>query len=156
MSRRIRLQPQGLDLLIKKLGGGAVIRDELRRAFTRSALIVESAAKKLAPVDRGRYRASITHRIDAALFPQWAEVGSSATYARAIEEGRPPGTMPPVKALEKWAKRKNLNAWAVAKSIEKHGIKPNPVLSTALEESQQAIEGEFTNALERMRDQWGR
>lgn len=156
MSRRITISAKGLDKLVAKLTGGAIIRDELRVAFTRSAILVESEAKKLAPVDRGRLRAGITHAVDSSQFPTWAEVGTNASYAKAVHEGRRPGIMPPVKAIEGWAKRKGLSAWAVAKSIEKHGTKPNPFLADALDAMRPKIEKEFTGAIERMRSQWGR
>jgi hypothetical protein len=50
-------------------------------------------------------------------------------YGEYVDKGRRKGAkMPPIKPIEKWIKRKglDLNAFAVAKSISKKGIKPFP------------------------------
>jgi hypothetical protein len=52
-------------------------------------------------------------------------------YWRWVENGRPPGKMPPVKAIMRWAKYKGLPnpkkiAWAIAVHIKNFGTKANP------------------------------
>ena len=65
-----------------------------------------------------------------------------------IEFGRPPGIMPPVEPIQRWAELKGLidkrkkgergtvssSAWAIAKGIEKNGIKPTPIVRNAVQE----------------------
>lgn len=55
--------------------------EKLRIALTESALIVESDAKILCPVDTGRLRASITSRVNGMR----AEIGSDVEYAAHVE-----------------------------------------------------------------------
>lgn len=152
---RVTVQSPNLQRLITVLGSGKVVSTEMHLAFQRAGIIVTNRAKKLAPVDRGRLRASITYQVDPAIFPKWAEVGTNTEYAPDIHDGRPPGTMPPVSELAGWAKRKGLDAWAVAKGIEERGTRPNPFLRRALDDTERQIVEQFDNALERMVNQWG-
>jgi len=65
-------------------------------------------------------------------------------YAEYIDEGRRAGKMPPVKAIIKWIRRSAVNvpigltaedfAWAVAKSIERNGVRPRPFIQRLNEE----------------------
>ena len=48
-------------------------------------------------------------------------------YGVFVDEGTKPH-MPPVSSIQKWADDKGLNAWAVAKKIEKFGTKAQPFL----------------------------
>ena len=68
-------------------------------------------------------------------------IGSQLIYAPAVEFGRLPGKMPPVKVLFPWIVSKlgarnekdAMNkAWAVARSIEKNGIPPQRYIRAAL------------------------
>lgn len=152
---RVKIESPNLQRLITVLGSGKVVSTELRRAFTRSSIRVTNRARRYSPVFRGRLRGSISYSIDPALFPKFAEVGTNVDYARAVHDGRPPGKMPPVKELEAWARRRGLNAWAVAKSIEQHGTRANPFLADALQDSTVEVVREFDSALERMVNQWG-
>ena len=56
---------------------------EIEQALTKSALIVERDAKINAPVDTGRLRASITHKVEET----YAEVGTNVEYAKSVEFG---------------------------------------------------------------------
>ena len=66
---------------------GEAIDEELATAFEAAALLVEGAAKKLAPVRTGRLRASITHRLQREALDIYAEVGTNVEYATYVEEG---------------------------------------------------------------------
>jgi|GEM_PF-2684182 len=48
------------------------------------------------------------------------------TGTRGTENGNPNRKMPPIDALNSWAKKRGLNVWAVAKNIQKFGTKPHP------------------------------
>lgn len=69
-----------------------------------------------------------------------------APYAAYVHFGTRPH-MPPVSAIEPWAKKHGLNPWAVAKSIAKKGTKANPFLQRAVDKTQAAVEQEFATAL---------
>jgi hypothetical protein len=63
-------------------------------------------------------------------------VNYSAPYASYVHAGRLPGTMPPLGALEEWARRKlglsrkeaRSAAWAIGMAIKARGIRPAPFL----------------------------
>lgn len=61
----------------------AAIEATLRTKNEAAAIIVEGAAKRKAPVDTGRLRASITHDSDGEGFI----VGTNTTYASFVELG---------------------------------------------------------------------
>ena len=85
------------------------------------------------------------------------DAGFYSNYAAFVEEGRKPGGMPPVDAIEQWVKRKGRKrnsglkaaavftgksedqlarsaAWAIAKTIKEHGTRPHPFLKPAYEQ----------------------
>lgn len=63
------------------------IENEMDQGLVNAALIVERSAKIKAPVDTGRLRSSITHRlIDTDGMPA-SEVGTDVEYAKHVEFG---------------------------------------------------------------------
>lgn len=64
------------------------VNNEVEQALIIGALRVERAAKQNAPVDTGRLRGSITHRlIDTGKNQVAAEVGTNVEYAVMVEFG---------------------------------------------------------------------
>lgn len=61
--------------------------DPVAAALARAAVTVEGAAKRLCPVDTGRLRASITHRLGEDAESPFAEVGTDVEYAAYVEFG---------------------------------------------------------------------
>lgn len=61
----------------------AAIEAQLRMKNEAAAIVVEGAAKRKAPVDTGRLRASITHDSDGSGFI----VGTNVTYSAFVELG---------------------------------------------------------------------
>ncbi len=59
------------------------MEDAISKALEASALVVEGAAKNLAPVDTGNLRNSITHEVEK----KEARVGTNVEYAPFIELG---------------------------------------------------------------------
>ena len=116
----------------------AILATPARKLLERTGITVQGKARKKAPIDRGGLRDSITYQVDTSYFPRYVEVGSNLEYARATELGRPPGKMPPVDALEDWARRKGMGegaGWPLALKIMRDGIKEQPYLRPGLEES---------------------
>ncbi len=53
-------------------------------------------------------------------------------YLKWVDEGRRPGTYPPIQAIQRWVTIKGIPkeaAWAIRKNIFKFGIKPTRVLA---------------------------
>ena len=69
-----------------------------------------------------------------------------------VEKGRRRGArMPPIKPLEQWIKRRglDLSAWAVAKSIQKRGIKPVPFITPEIDKSEDELVALLEEAIEK-------
>jgi len=132
----------------RKARASAIMAEPIRTALKKSAYVVEGQAKRNAPVDTGRLRASITNAVDTSDLPRFATVGTNVIYARAVHEGRRPGSQPPTAGgIALWARRHgNINPYAVARSIKRRGIKPRPFLRTAFEENLGRIRGFFQAA----------
>ena len=93
---------------------------------------IERYAKRFAPVRTGGGRRSIGT----------VEVRSghnivSDLHMLVMEEGRKPGTMPPVEPLERWARRKlgvRGLGFVIARSIARKGIAPRRFFARAIEQ----------------------
>lgn len=81
MTSRVVFDQAALDALFRS-PAGPVGKDLARRAIK-----VESAAKRLAPVDTGRLRSSVTHELGADSDGLVARVGTNVHYAVHQEFG---------------------------------------------------------------------
>lgn len=103
--------------------GGAVVRD-----LTRRAIRVESAAKRLCPVDHGRLRSSINWRLGRDVRGFYADVGTNVEYALAVEFGTRPHIIRP--------RNKRALYWKGARSpvayVNHPGTRAQPFLRPAL------------------------
>ena len=88
MAARFEPDQGGLHALLESPQG------DVARDITRRTLKVERAAKRLAPVDTGRLRSSITHTVEADGQGVVGIVGSDVEYAPHQEFGTryQPGT----------------------------------------------------------------
>lgn len=111
-------------------------------AMKQAALLVEGDAKRLAPVDTGHLRASITSEVRVG-GSQGKDVigviGSNVKYAPYMELGTKPHFPPPA-ALAVWARRHGLNAFVVARSIAAKGLKARRYLQGSFEKNQAKVE----------------
>lgn len=69
--------------------------DDVKRALVRTGIDVENDAKRRCPVDTGRLRSSIVHRIDGAGRVAGITVGTNVNYAWDVENGTPPHVIVP-------------------------------------------------------------
>ena len=113
--------------------------------YDKSQMNLESFGK----IDTGMLSNSgkVDHR------DEFSVVSFSAPHASSVEFGREPGSMPPVEAIQKWTERKGITdkrpkgerdvlsstAWAIAKHIERFGIKPTPFLRSALTDAKEQL-----------------
>lgn len=116
-------------------------------AMRKSVLYIERDAKKLAPVDTGRLRASITPSVNSESDGIQGVVGSNVVYAPYQEWGTKPH-WPPVAALEPWARRHGLSAFVVARSIAMKGTRARKFLQTAIEQNKEKITRLFNGTVE--------
>jgi len=103
-------------------------------AMRDATLYVVGDAKKLAPVDTGRLRASITPAIRSSAEGIQGVIGSNVHYAPYMELGTRPH-WPPLGALETWAKRHGTTAFQVARAIATRGTKARRFLQGAVEQN---------------------
>lgn len=73
-------------------------------------------------------------------------------YIQYIENGRAAGTMPPISALEAWAKQRGIptdngTLYAIANAIKRDGIAARPILSTLEKEIEQRFEDQWADQL---------
>lgn len=130
---------------LEKLQAGAAaapatLLAETRTALVAGSLLVEGAARGLAPKDTGRLAGSITHNISGLT----SRIGPSVGYGLFVERGRRPGTPPPVGAVAGWAARKGIDPYVLARAIGRKGVRPRPFLVPALTQSQGRIVALFT------------
>ncbi len=132
----------GLNDIAKDLQG-----QKFRRDMLRATLFVLRDSKKNAPVDTGRLRSSIQSSIRRkTIFGRGVVgvVGSNVEYAPFMELGTKHTKMPPIQALEGWARRHGMNTFVVAQAILKRGgLKPRHYLLNALIKN----EAKIVNAL---------
>ncbi len=158
-SFRFSMTIEGLDELKLKLVDKPVYKEPMLRALEKSAIVVESEAKRLTPVDTGRLRASISHRMGGQSTNPFAEVGTNIKYGIYVHEGRRAGAkMPPPGALSKWAGSHGFgkNVFVLARAISRKGIKPRRFLTDALVKSKDKILGYISRAASEIEGLWGK
>ena len=115
-------------------------------AMRDCALLVHNEAKRLAPVDTGRLRASITPEVRGDGKVVQGIVGSNVQYAAYMEAGTRPH-WPPVGALEGWARRHKISAYLVARAIARRGTKAYRYFEGALERHEGDIRRKIGDAV---------
>jgi len=128
--------------IIQALSDPMLIKRPMRAFLRRSVIAVEGKAKENAPVDVGRFRASITHKVDGF---SSAIVGSNVSYAPLLEFGsRPMEEFPNVDNLTVWARRKGLRnpesaGFLIARHLRRFGRAGRFIFRKALDDSKEAI-----------------
>lgn len=135
----INVEVTGIDNLKKYLDAQhAGITTSAVTGMQKATLGVTRDAKKNAPVDTGRLRASIMPGVQIRNETVEGVVGSNVVYAPIMEYGHKP-FWPNISGLEVWARRHGTTAYAVAKAIAKRGIKPRLYLQKAVESNAKLI-----------------
>lgn len=127
------------------------IMNRLHSAMRESVLLVEGAAKKLAPVDTGQLRSSIASQIEGGSKSSQIEgvVYSNVEYAPHVELGTEPhkksaGSEDFVKSVTDWCRRHGIkDVYPVLRKIRRSGTKPQPFLVPALHQNQGRINAIF-------------
>ncbi|WP_334111256.1 HK97-gp10 family putative phage morphogenesis protein [Thermodesulfitimonas autotrophica] len=131
----IKIEVEGGKELAKKFAEiGQMATNAAEKALVRAGLLVERDAKKLCPVDTGRLRTSISHRLTGAGTKNPAvEVGTNVEYAPYVEFGTRPH-YPPPRALRRWAQLHGMKPgaeFAIARKIAARGTPAKPFLFPA-------------------------
>jgi len=148
------------------------LETDLRRTLNQSLLWIEADARDLAPQDTRRMAGSINSRISGTYPTLQGEVGPSVRYGIVMERGRRPGSMPPVDALIGWVRRHwnpgfigplqrgqlrprraagrgvtegqiRSRAFALARAIQRRGIRAQPFMRPAFDRNRVRIEQAF-------------
>ena len=130
--------------LVRQMQGGAMLQ-----AMRDATMAIDRDAKRNAPVDTGRLRASITPEIRMDGHEIIGVVGSNVVYAPFMELGTRPH-FPPLGALTVWARRHGTTAFVVARAIARKGTKARRFLQNAFEKNAQYAYNRFKKAVEDM------
>lgn len=138
---------------------------EIHRALSASVLAIEADARRGAPQDTRRLHSSINSRVEGTYPNLVGVVGPSVRYGANVEFGRRAGgKMPPVDALIGWVRRHwntggaarqraaggrvtqaqiRGRAFALARAIQRRGIRPQPYLQPAWNQNRARVEQAF-------------
>lgn len=109
----------------------SVLGSEARQTMQQSLDVAEVQIASRTPVNQGTLRAGTSTRILGASLNLTGEVVNPILYGLPVEEGRKPGKMPPVSAIELWVIRKGIAprgesrgvAYMIARAIGRRGTK---------------------------------
>jgi len=107
-------------------------------AMRDASMYVMADARKLAPVDTGRLRASILPDVRLSGSEIIGVVGSNVVYAPFVELGTRPH-WPPPGALATWARRHGMSEFVVMRAIAMRGTKARRFLQGGFEANKQRI-----------------
>lgn len=144
MSTPIKIKIEGLDKLRAAFQQSpSTIRDQIQKALNTSVILVERNAKLEAPVGvTGHLKSRMRHSVA----PFRGTVEPTVKYAFGVHEGTKPHWVA-IDSLEKWAKRKGINPYALQKSIAKKGTKANPFMERAAKKSESKVQITFQTAI---------
>jgi HK97 gp10 family phage protein len=121
----------GLDKAVKDIERYIAKKNrELIGVVATSSKAIQSDARQLAPIDLGELKKSITHVVTQRSGRIDGEILSAAPYSAYVEFGTSPH-FPPISALQGWADRHGIPAYAVAKSIARKGTPAQPFMDPA-------------------------
>jgi len=116
-------------LAAKYANAGPIVQQETTKAMNRSVIAIEGDAKRLAPVDRGQLRRSLTHEVKASGRDVVGTAGTNLAYAKVAEYGFAAGQHPGRHALNPRRPYK--------------GRRPHPYLNPAFEKNRALINREL-------------
>jgi HK97 gp10 family phage protein len=149
MAEPITIEIKGLDKLKEKMKdlSDVTVRQQMERTMYRSTEMIKNRARDLVRVDTGALRRSIRDIVQVGEREIKGIVGPTEPYGAPVEFGARPH-FPPVGALERWARKRGINPWALAVSISRKGTESHPFLIPAFEQFKNKIIEEFRNAID--------
>jgi len=113
-------------------------------AIAKTLIAVQRYAIMGAPVDTGRLRSN--WRLSVQMLR--GELVNTTDYAIFVAKGTKPH-WPPIKPIEKWANRKGIPPFLVARAIVRRGTKANPFFDSAVSAGRVIADDEFRKALDK-------
>lgn len=126
-----------------------MVKNELNAGIDASITTLEATAKTKAPADTGHLRDSHRRKMNKRNIS--GIVKPNAQYARWVHEGTRPH-WPPTRegsGLRMWARKKNINVYAVATAISRRGTKGQPWLDDTARVERSSVEREMQKAVDR-------
>lgn len=123
------------------------VLDAVAETLTEETKTLVTLAQRRAPVATGRLRRSITQAVTPVAGRVEARVQATAPYAAFMEFGTRPH-MPPIAPLQRWARAKRLNPWALQRAIAQRGTRARPFLQPALAARQAAVQAAVREAVQ--------
>lgn len=121
----------------------------MRKPMQKATNLVAGVAQNNAPVDTGKLKSSILPSVSSSGRTTTGIVGSSVVYAPFMELGTRPH-FPPISALQGWASRHGMNAFVVARTIARRGLKARRYLQRALDDNRRRIINIFIEAVNKI------
>jgi phage gpG-like protein len=132
---------RNLTRIAEELSGAPMVQ-----AMQEAALYVTADARRLAPVDTGRLRASIIPDVRMMTNEVVGVVGSNVVYAPYMEFGTRPHWAPPG-ALSTWARRHGRTEFYIRSLIATRGLKPRKYLQGGFEANKTRIVARIERAV---------
>jgi len=114
-------------------------------AISQTLITAQRYAIQGAPRDTGKLMAS--WRLNVGIMR--GELVNTTSYAYWVAVGRRPGSWPPMKEITKWANRKGIPPFLVARKIKEKGTEPNPFFDNAVKLAEVYSEVAFKTAMEK-------
>lgn len=114
------------------------------KAIMNTLVGVQRYAIMGSPRDTGRLMASWRLRLGILR----GELANTTNYGIFVAKGTKPH-WPPIKAITKWANRKGIAPFLVARAIARRGTKANPFFDNAVLMGQAIADDEFQKALDK-------
>ncbi|MDD5000874.1 MAG: HK97 gp10 family phage protein [Thiomonas arsenitoxydans] len=127
--RNLKETQKAMDQTVRDLHGTPMMQ-----AIRDATLLITRSARRAAPVDTGRLRASIAPEVVQGAHEVQGVVGSNVVYAPFVETGSRPH-WPPPGVLERWSRRHGIPEFLVMRAIALRGTKAQPYLEPAVEEN---------------------
>jgi HK97 gp10 family phage protein len=138
MPNNFTLESKDIERFTKYLASNPdVMLRYARIMLDKSTLTIERDAKQLAPSNEGTLRKGIM----STIYPLYSKVISTAEYSIYVHEGTRPHFPPiqPGSSLDRWANKKGIPTFMVAKAIAQKGTKAQPFMNDAMEKNQSTI-----------------
>lgn len=132
---------EGLEELNRALGrvSQPELSQRLRQTMKAATNITKQTARSLVPADTGALKRSIS---DEVIYRGGTDIEGvvepKERYAMPVEKGARPHFVP-VGSLERWAKKRGINPWALAMSISKKGTKAQPYIEPTFHQVKRRI-----------------
>jgi len=157
----IQIRLNGLSDLLRKVDK-RLYAQPIRDMLQRSSAEIAGEVREKTPVDTGRLRNSVTSEVEKTMptdVPTWARIGSNVVYAPPVEFGRKPGTFPPYRQLQPWARRHGFGpsgGFLVARAIARRGTKGAEMFKRGLEASEHQVVVFIERASKEIEARWKR